>query len=911
MINASRFTHHALRFKHLIILVAYLALALILTYPLVTQFGDHVPGTTTWSMDEYGYVWNNWWFKHAIFDLQTNPFQTNYLLYPIGTSLILYAFTLLHVLLGLPIQFAFGLIPASNTELIFAFVMCGYGTYLLVSYLLRNSQFPIRNSELGIRHYDLAAFVAGSLFAFSSNRFVYASLGHYNIVAAEWMPFYILFLVKTVREPKWKNALLAGLFAAFALYTEATHGVLLFLFTLGYLILSWRQVVQRTVLARLVVVGATAVILFAPLLIPTVNEILNSGYTLPGWGHSEKLLVDLFGFFSPTALQPLYRNWVSELDQVRRGVARFSDINTVFLGYFTLILATLAAIRFRQVLSVWIVSAITFAIFSLGPLLHINGKSVFDFDGLSATFPMPFLLLHYIPFIRENRAPNRFSALVMLSLAVMVGFAGAWASSKLKGKRQKWNLLLVFSFLFLILFEHSAIPLPLTDSRIPDIYTQIGKEPGNFSVLTLPLGWRNSFGQIGAEDSRVQYYQSAHGKFAFSANIQRNPPFQFDYFNRLPVFNSIAQLESYQKVSDDTIARDKAIALSLMTFFDVRYLVIQPSIPGRPPYGDTRNATADYALSVLPLGEKIYERDGLIAYRVNQAPLPAKQQIQFGTDAAFPYQGEGWDRAESIMDESANWANRTSARIIFPIRDIADYQITLRALPFTYSNSPVQKIQAVVNGEAIQSFDLKTAWENYSLTIPARVLHSGLNDLILKFDYAVRPHDVLPVNFAIGKTGTNSPVDIAVTSGDSVSIKVNGQEKSLLGQGYNVVVVDPKTGNVIDSRVFDTTGEIIQSRAMSDFLTQIPNGMIVTVAARGNVAANLGDRTFSALQMLGAQIDLRKTTNQAHAIIGVKGAPAGTAIEQTSASNVFLSVGHSADERTLAAAVSSVTIERK
>src|SRR5512143_526654 len=60
--------------RNLLVLALYTALALVLTYPLVLHFGDAVPGTTTWSMDEYGYVWNNWWFKHAVLDLGTNPF---------------------------------------------------------------------------------------------------------------------------------------------------------------------------------------------------------------------------------------------------------------------------------------------------------------------------------------------------------------------------------------------------------------------------------------------------------------------------------------------------------------------------------------------------------------------------------------------------------------------------------------------------------------------------------------------------------------------------------------------------------------------------------------------------------------------------------------------------------------------
>ncbi|MEW5718152.1 MAG: interleukin-like EMT inducer domain-containing protein [Chloroflexota bacterium] len=918
--NASlRITQHVSRYRPVIVLLVYLALALALTYPLVTQFADHVPGTTTWSLDEYGYVWNNWWFKRAVFDLDTNPFQTDFIFYPVGTSLVLYTFTLLHVLLGLPIQFAFGLIPASNVELLFAFVASAYGTYLLVRYLIQNSKFKIQNStmvgivdyELRITNFEFAAFVAGALFAFSSNRFVYASLGHYNVVASEWLPFYILFLIKTVRETKWRNALLAGLFAAFTLYVETTFGVLLALFTALYLLFEWRAVWRRATIARLGLIVAFAALLFAPLLLPMLDEIFNRGYALPGWGHAEKLLVDLFGFFVPTSLHPLNRNWVQELDLVRQGISRFADVNTVFVGYVTLALALSAAIRFCKPLKVWVMSALVFAVLSLGPLLHIGGKAIFDFDGLQVTFPMPFLLLHYIPLLKENRAPNRFSVLVMLSLAVLVGFAIMWACSKLRTKSRMLALLLPFAFLLLILFEHLAIPLPLTDARVPEVYAQIARAPGDFSVLTLPLGWRNSFGQQGAEDTRVQYYQSAHGKYIFPANIQRNPPFLFEYFDRIPIFHSIAEIESYNPISDQDRARDKALAPALMAFFDIRYVVIHPAIPGRPPYSDTRSAVVNYLQQVLPLGEKIYDRDGVIGYRVNQAPISARQVIAFGADSAYPYQAEGWGRAETLAGLSANWATQTRARVLFPIREISDYALTISALPYTYSQSPAQTLEIFVNAQSIQKFAMKSGWSDYAMTIPARALRSGLNDLVLQFGYAACPRDVLPANFAIGATGASSPVDIAVSSSALGSIKVNGREVSPLGRGYNVVVIDPKSGAVVSAKSFNTADDRAQSRAMTDFLAQAPNGFIVAVAAQEDAGANLGDRTAAMLRAIGGQIDPRENPTRAHALIGVKGATPGAALEQSNEGAAFVSVGHSADERTLAAAVSTVVIEKK
>ncbi len=894
---------------NVIVLALYLALAVVLTYPLVLQFGDHVPGTTTWSMDEYGYVWNNWWFKHAVFDLGTNPFQTDYIFYPIGTSLVLYTFTLLHVLLGLPIQFLFGLAPASNAELLFAFVVGGFGTWLLVRYSIRSSNAIAVAPAIR----DLAACTAGALFAFSSNRFVYASLGHYNVVATEWVPFYVLFLIKTTRQPQWRNALFAGLFAALALYVETTDGVLLFLFTIVYLLFAWRQILPDRArgFARLGLVVASAGVLFSPLLIPTLNELLSSGYSMPGWGHAEKLLVDFWGFLTPTSLHPLNRQWVQELDAVRGGVSRFIDINTVFVGYVTAALAAVAAIHYRKTLQVWVASALVFAVLSLGPLLHINGQAVFDFDGLQVTFPLPFLLLHYIPLLKENRVPNRFGVLVMLSLAVLVGFAVAWTSQKLKAKRVRYWALVPFAFSVLILFEHAAVPLPLTDARVPEVYEQIAREPGQFAVLTLPLGWRNSFGQQGAEDTRTQYYQSVHGKFIFPGNIQRNPPFLFEYFDRVSLFHSLDELEFYQPLPEDAVAKDRAVAPALLSFFDVRYVVVHPSIPGRPPYSDTREAVLDYVRQVLPLGDKIYDRDGVIAYRIKQAPLPAKQQIAFGADAAHLYQAEGWDRDESIYGEQANWANRQGARLLVPFRELTDYQLTLRVLPFAYPQSPKQTMDLVVNGQLVQRFELKAAWEDYTVILPASVLHAGINEITLRFAYLVSPREVLPANFAIGTTGVTSPVDIAVNAAGLGSIKVNGREASLLGRGYNIVVVDPKTGAVFRTKVFDTVTDRSQSRGLTDFIAEIPKDFIVAVASQGDVAESLGNLTVEGLHSLGGQVDIRQNPGRSHALIGVKGAAPGTALEQSKEGASFISVGRSPDDRTLAAAVSSLTVEKR
>ena len=78
-------------------------------------------------------------------------------------------------------------------------------------------------------------------------------------------------------------------------------------------------------------------------------------------------------------------------------------------------------------------------------------------------------------------------------------------------------------------------------------------------------------------------------------------------------------------------------------------------------------------------------------------------------------------------------------------------------------------------------------------------------------------------------------------------------------------------------------------------------------AVRIDGGRNRTAEAVAALGTIGAQADLRGTENRAHAIIGVKGAAPGTALELAPAGNAFLYVGHAMDQRTLAVAVDSIT----
>jgi hypothetical protein len=623
------------------------------------------------------------------------------------------------------------------------------------------------------------------------------------------------------------------------------------------------------------------------------------------------------GLVTPTALHPLGGDWPDTLRQTREGTARFRDVNTVFLGWAGLALAIVGAVRCRRRLAAWIASTLVFALFSLGPLLQINGRSIFELDGLSVNVPLPFILLHYIPVVKANRVPNRFSVVLMLGLAVLAGFGAYWLFGKLRRSR----LLVAASCLLLALLlvlEHWSVPLPLTDARIPRVYEAVVAEPGDFAILQLPMGWRNSFGVQGAENTQTQYYQTYHQKRLLSGNISRNPPFKFDYFRGVPILDSLITLQTYGKVDAERRAADRAGADQFVGFYDVRYVVVAPGIAGRPPYVDTRDAAVAYVEEVLPV-EKVYDEEGWLLYRVERPTPPTDLAVDLGSvdPLATMALGQGWSGAEEIQGASGRWAVEQGAQMFLPSTGGRPYRLTLTALPFRYPGAGEQWVDLRVNGHRLAwDHTMSPGWGDYTWDVPAELVRQGLADIRFEFDNLAVPAEVLPSNGAIGTTGFQAPLPIEVNSGGPESFAFisvgtdadegEAEDASVHSPGYNVAVIHPESGKVLDRRGFDTTpaGPGSQATALAEFVASIADGRIVVVALQGDGAARLSGEAVAALHSIGGQADPRGTTGWSHAIIGVKGASPGTALEVAGPDTGWLRV--EPDGRSLAIAVDTI-----
>lgn len=869
-------------------LVAYFFLAILLTYPLVTQFSTHVAGDGS---DDPALTWNLWWVPHALINLGQSPIYTQHMFYPIGLNLAFYTLTYLNAFLAIPIQYAFNLVVAANVNLLFSFGLSGFGTYLLVRYLLRRSG---QGQAPGL----LVAFSAGALYAFSSNKLLYASLGQFNIASSHWIPFYVLFLVKitgderrTIKKSIQLGCLL-GLFLLFQALSEFIYASFLIIFTAIYLVywvISKRYQMRSTMrhsLLAFIPAALVFVVPMLPILSAMICDTLTEGdFIQQGLGFADVFSNDVLGFFIPSHLQPFFGDYESQF--------HFAYINFAYLGYAALVLALIAIITMPRA-RIWAIFGAIFLLFTLGPTLRVNGATT------NAPF-LPFNLLLEIPFVKGNRYPSRWGVMLTLALAVMVGYGLLWVNAKLKAKSAKLAPLFAFCILLITMFEHLSVPLPTSNFQIPEVYRTIARDPGNFSVLELPLAWRNGFRMTGTLDQAMmfaQYYQTTHGHPILGGNTSRNPEFKFQYFTEAPVINSLIATETGHEIDDYIVANDQALASNVLRFFGIKYIVWHS--PRNPQNRFALDAARAYVEGVFP-ATKFYDQSDesgdIIGYRVNTLPPLNQTKIQPTDPLARLNFAEGW----GTLGDDQIWATRHEARFFWRLDQPRDSTVSFRVL----APMPNQRVTLEVNGRELGSVAVNPGWGEYGVRVPGVAWKAGMNEIVFKFG-ALMP--VANANSALGYVPSIVAYSAGSEVGDFAHIFVNGIDQSPNERGYNIVVVDPRSGAVESRAAFDTFASTENSVRLAQFIAQIPGGKIVAVAVRDEASQNLTQDAVSALRSIGAQEDLRGKFRWSHAKIGLAGGSRGGEVaNEIAPAQVVQGIG--AMEPNVAAAVEWIEIK--
>ena len=658
--------------RHAAILVGYLLVAIVATWPLPAHLSTAFTGDV--SGDTGVYVWNTWVFQHEV-DQGRLPFYTTSIM--TGTqnaapaNLSLHNYTTFANVVAWPLQKVVGLVAAFNLVFLFNIALSGYAMYLLARDLTE------REPE---------SLIAGAAFALSPV-LIARGVGHFSLVAAAPLPLFGLLLRRVGLTGSVKHACALGAVAAWATFSDAYYGVFCLLMAGVTLVIQFVQieravdvpVIQAVGLRRmldmviLTVGGFTAAIalrgggvfdvfgihvsantLYTPMMALTILLLARAALTtrrrltlrrqeslLAAWRMVTAGALVMLAILSPVLYalgdhilnggvdyaQPMWRSSPPGVDLLAfvlpnpnhvlwgAPVQALLDRWTERVDFYPEAVGSLSLVALGVIVWAWWKGGWPASRIRVGAAVFYALLSLGPFlhvAGVNTQIPLPWSVLRYVPVLGLVRSPGRFAVLLTLMVAVFLAQALAHLGRQHPERRRLW----LTTIAVLLAIELIPGPRTLYSAEIPELYRTIAADPRpDVRVLELPVGLRDGTSSLGNFNARTQYFQTLHGKGIIGGYLSRVSPKRRLDAKRAPVLNALLLLSEGRTLTpaQDAAARERAP--EFLRRSRLGYVVVD----------DTRSSPELAAYAVDLLGLRPVAREGpLTLYVPREPPPPAR-----------------------------------------------------------------------------------------------------------------------------------------------------------------------------------------------------------------------------------------------------------------------------------------------
>jgi len=473
--------------KNIFVLIVFVILTAIMTFPLVFKINTHMPGF--FSTDEpYAALWDFWRIKYSLM-YKISLTHTMYVTYPFGIAmhteftpyLWQYAIYLL----------AFIATPAItyNLQVLLNFVLRGLFTYLLISYITKNR---------------FSAILGGIAFTFCPFQFV-RSWQHLGLTYSQWIPLSLSAAILLKDGPTRRNMvlflmaiLLLFSFDFSIMYFGAAALAAFLIYALFY---NWKTKLfskrglfadDFKYFAKIAVAGAIAFIILVPQFLPILTKSVRVSSTsvASGFNPYHRPFNDLFtqsakplSYLLPATTHPVFGRFTEQfIGSPLYGVS-YTE-HALYLGWVPLILAFIAFRRWRKSrLSEKDNFYIGFFVFLAVVAWLFSQPPYFTFPYFKIYMPSFFMYKIFPMF----RAYCRFGIVVMLAVSVLAGLGLKFILERFKSNRAR----AIFTSLAcgLVLFEFLNFPpfkvIDLT--KHPAVYDWLKVQKGDFVIGEYPL----------------------------------------------------------------------------------------------------------------------------------------------------------------------------------------------------------------------------------------------------------------------------------------------------------------------------------------------------------------------------------------------------------------------------------------
>lgn len=473
----------------------FLSLAVVMTWPIIT-------GLDSYLMNQGDPVFNSWVLWRVNENILHDPLHLMdaNIFFPYEKVVAYSENMIAGALIVLPFHLISGNpIVEHNALVIIAFALNGVGMYFLARKLTGNIA---------------ASVFAGLIFGFSIPR--YDHIQQVQMLSSHWIPLSVLFWIKCLERPTWRNAWLFMLFTTLVMLSNmhfAVYFAYTILFWAVYEMVTKGAVFVSSRMWRLLAPGVVAFAILAPVFIPYLG--------------GEPRNVESTNTFS-TFLNPITSNWM---------YGRWGEIAPVwFTGLTPLVFALIALVA--------LLKGVGRQKSVLLPVLLIGALAAWA--SMGPDYGLYRVLYDYAPGFDGIRAVGRVAIISLFTLALF----GAQGFSIVMEKFPKWRKTLIA--LVFALFVAESISIPGNMYQHPEIsykrfeWLKNRKDVNN--ILLLPMVY---------EETVVTLASAYHRKNMINGYSGYFPPFYKWFKENQFAFPTNEQIRMLQALEIDHIVLGK------------------------------------------------------------------------------------------------------------------------------------------------------------------------------------------------------------------------------------------------------------------------------------------------------------------------------------------------------------------
>lgn len=654
------------------VFLGYLVGGVLFTWPLLLHLRTGVIQKGALPVDAGQNIWNLWWVQQALLTAN-NPYLTHYLFYPEQINLFWQTLSLPNALTVLPITLVAGPVVAFNALVLLSFGLGGYFAYRLGRALLADR---------------FAALVVGFVFAFTPYHMQPLLGGALEIIAIQWIPLYILLLMRALHQPSVGRMLAAATGLLLTTLASQYYGLFCLVYTAGHAGLAW--LLARGIGYRLRLAAGTVAIpvIWFLALLPFFWPPGSLGTaTLKDWYNRQVFhSAALVDFVSANVRHPL---WGAAATRWSQELHPFGIEIGASPGFVVYALLLYGVIRYRREVWPWLLLALGLLVLTLGPELKIGTEPT--------GIPLPFRLLDAFGPFQNSTRPSRFVAVMMLPVSVLAGYGT-------RALRERWHerkTALAGLVGGMLLLELLVVPWPIMPLAVDPLYAGLNRynEPG--AVLELPP--RN-------DDSQYMLNQLCHGRPLVGGYLARTPAYPL-----VANDTSVRRLWYARNAPPDIFEADPANELDRL---GIRFVVLNLGHL-------SRNETARLRQQLAAPGIVRYAGNTeLEIYRISAtAPRPVLLPTA------------GWYAAETNGQQTWRWiGDNAQMQLLVRTRSVVSLALTL-----TGHESP-RPLRITINGMPLVETTVPAAPQVTTLRL-AFVVPAGESTLLLESAALPAPDD--------------------------------------------------------------------------------------------------------------------------------------------------------------------------